>query len=135
MADARDYVLAIENNKPVAAQIATDTANSKIRDSHVNQNTHKPLELRSSQIALIDVVQSLGEYINAEDPKIRGRAISYLTAVITALPPNYLTRQQVQVLSQFLCDRIEDGGALEGLAKLQGMDKFTNDMVQAVVRA
>lgn len=33
MADARDYVLAIENNKPVAAQIATDTANSKIRGS------------------------------------------------------------------------------------------------------
>lgn len=29
MADARDYVLAIENNKPAALQIATETASSK----------------------------------------------------------------------------------------------------------
>lgn len=86
-------------------------------------------------MTLIDVVQSLGEYINDEDPKIRARAVSYLTAIVAALPPDYLTRQQIQVLSQFLCDRIEDGGAIEGLSKLQGLDRFTGVMAQGVVRA
>jgi DNA repair/transcription protein MET18/MMS19 len=84
---------------------------------------------------LIELVQSLSEYINDEDEKIRARAVSYLVAVISNLPPKYLSRQQVQVICQFLCDRIEDGGALEGLSKLQSLDRFTSEMAQSVVRA
>ncbi|EXJ88711.1 hypothetical protein A1O1_05643 [Capronia coronata CBS 617.96] len=119
LSDARDYVLAVESNKHEAAQIAKATAQ----------------KLESRQITLIDVVQSLGEYINDGDDKIRTRAISYLVAVISSLPAKFLSRQQIQVLCQFLCDRIEDGGALDGLAKLQSLDRFTNDMAQMVVRA
>lgn len=93
------------------------------------------LELQSRENTLLDVVQSLGEYINDEDSRIRGRAVSYLTAVLSALPSKVLTRQQVDVLCQFFCDRIEDGGAIEGLTKLQSLDRFTNEMVQTVMRA
>lgn len=136
MADARDYVLAVENNKAVAAQIATDTAESKGSEHHEVENaTNLSTELRNRQVTLIDVVQSVGEYINDEDSKIRARAVSYLTAIIGALPANYLTRQQIQVLNQFLCDRIEDGGAIEGLTKLQSLERFNNEMAQVVVRA
>jgi DNA repair/transcription protein MET18/MMS19 len=92
-------------------------------------------ELQNRQTTLIDVVKSLGEYINDGDEKSRSKAISYLTAVLSDLPPNYLTRQQIQVLCQFYCDRIEDGGAIEGLSKLQSLERFTNDMAQVVVRA
>lgn len=81
------------------------------------------------------MVQSLGEYINDEDEKIRARAVSYLVAIISALPPKFLTRQQIDVLCQFFCARIEDGGALEGLSKLQSLDRFTAEMGQTVVRA
>jgi DNA repair/transcription protein MET18/MMS19 len=84
---------------------------------------------------LIELVQSLGEYINDEDEKIRARAVSYLVAVISALPPKFLSRQQIEVLCQFLCDRIEDGGAIEGLSNLQSLDRFTTSMAQTVVRA
>jgi DNA repair/transcription protein MET18/MMS19 len=84
---------------------------------------------------LIEVVQSLGEYINDEDEKIRARAVSYLVAIISFLPPKFLSRQQAQVLCQFLCDRIEDGGAVDGLGKLQSLDRFTSEMAQTVVRA
>jgi DNA repair/transcription protein MET18/MMS19 len=92
-------------------------------------------ELQNRRTTLIDVVKSLGEYINDGDEKTRSKAISYLTAVLSDLPPNYLTRQQIQVLNQFYCDRIEDAGAIEGLLKLQSLDRFTNDMAQIVVRA
>jgi DNA repair/transcription protein MET18/MMS19 len=92
-------------------------------------------ELQNRRTTLIEVVQSLGEYINDEDEKIRSKAISYLTAVLSSLPENYLTRQQIQVLCQFFCDRIEDGGATEGLSKLQSLERFNNDLAQIVVRA
>jgi DNA repair/transcription protein MET18/MMS19 len=84
---------------------------------------------------LIEVVQSLGEYINDEDGKIRDRAVGYLTAVISCLPPTFLSRHQIDVLCDFLCARIEDGGAIEGLTRLQSLDKFTNTMTQTVVKA
>ncbi|RMZ78055.1 hypothetical protein DV737_g4053, partial [Chaetothyriales sp. CBS 132003] len=117
--DTRDYVLAVESNREEATQIAGRTAQ----------------RLERREATLIEVVQSLSEYINDEDAKIRGRAISYLTAIITALPPSYLTRQQIDVLCNFLCARIEDGHAVEGLSHLQGFDRFTTAMAQTVVKA
>lgn len=81
------------------------------------------------------MVQSLGEYINDEDPIIRGKAVSYLTAVIKALPPKSLSRQQIQVLTTFFCDRIEDGGAVAGLETLQSLDRFNKDLAEMVARA
>ena len=86
-------------------------------------------------MTLIAVVQSLGEYINEESAIIRSKAIRYLSEVIGALSPNFLTRQQIQVLDQFLCDRIEDGGAVGGLSKLSVLGRFTNDMAVVTFRA
>ncbi|KAK6380376.1 hypothetical protein LTS17_005566 [Exophiala oligosperma] len=119
LSDARDYVLAVEHNKQEAAEIAKSAAQ----------------KLESRQTTLIEVVQSLGEYINDDDEKIRGRAVSFLVAVISSLPPKYLSRQQILVLCKFLCDRIEDGGAVNGLSQLRSLDRFTNDMAQTVMRA
>ncbi|KAK7890024.1 hypothetical protein LTR67_008489 [Exophiala xenobiotica] len=119
LSDTRNYVLAVENSKQEAAEIAKSAAQ----------------KLENRQTTLIEVVQSLGEYINDEDEKIRARAVSYLVAIISFLPPKFLSRQQAQVLCQFLCDRIEDGGAVDGLAKLQSLDRFTSEMAQTVVRA
>ena len=84
---------------------------------------------------MIEVVQSLGEYINDEDPILRGKAVSYLTAVIRALSPKYLSRQQIQVLTTFFCDRIEDGGAVAGLDTLQGLDRFNKELAVEVAQA
>ncbi|OAL18339.1 hypothetical protein AYO22_10755 [Fonsecaea multimorphosa] len=134
--DTRNYVLAIENNKQEAAEIAKSVAQSKSANASIGvvHGTNSS-ELESRQTTLIEVVQSLGEYINDDDEKIRARAVSYLVAVISALPPKYLSRQQIQVLCQFFCDRIQDGGAIEGLSRLQGLERFTSEMAQTVVRA
>lgn len=86
-------------------------------------------------MTLVEIVQSLGDYINDEDPLLRGKAVSYLTAVIKALPSKFLTRQQVQVLTTFFCDRIEDGGAVAGLETLQKSDRFTKSMAAELAMA
>lgn len=93
------------------------------------------IDVESKKTSLIDVVQSLGEYINDEDPILRGKAVSYLTAVIKALSPKFLSRQQIQVLTTFFCDRIEDGGAVAGLDTLQRLDRFYKDLADMVARS
>lgn len=91
--------------------------------------------MENKKITLIDIVQQLGEYINDEDPVIRGKAVSFLTAVIKALPPRFLSRQQIQVLTTFFGDRIEDGGAVTGLEHLQGLDRFSNELATETAQA
>lgn len=98
-------------------------------------NSTPILELENKETTLIEVVQSLGEYINDEDAVIRGKAVSYLTAVLKALPQKFLSRQQIQVLTTFYCNRVEDGGAITGLDTLQSLDRFNKDMAMDTVRA
>ena len=93
----------------------------------------KELELR--QLSLIDVVESLGDFINEEDATIRSKAVTYLSQIIGALAPSYLSRQQVLVLCEFLCERIEDGGAVEGLRTLQSATRFNKEMAAMTFRA
>lgn len=92
-------------------------------------------DIENKKTTLIDVVQSLGEYINDEDPILRGKAVSYLTAVIKALPTRFLSRQQIQVLTTFFCDRIEDGGAVAGLETLQKLERFHRELAEEVAGA
>lgn len=93
------------------------------------------IELETKQKTLIDVVESLSDYINDEDATIRAKAVQYLSSVIGAVPSNLLTIQQVQVLCQFLCDRIEDGGAVGGLRKLSSLRRFNKEMAKMTTRA
>ncbi|KAL8671624.1 MAG: hypothetical protein Q9168_003875 [Polycauliona sp. 1 TL-2023] len=119
MSDVQRYLLKVDDDKDGAQLVAEETAHS----------------LESKTKSLIDVVQSLGEYINDEDASIRSKAVTYLAQVIGALPSTTLSRQQVQVLCQFLCDRIEDGGAVGGLRKLQGLGRFNKEMAIMTFRA
>ncbi|KAI4289605.1 MAG: hypothetical protein L6R35_001139 [Caloplaca aegaea] len=119
MSDVQQYLLKTDSDKTGAGQVAKRTAE----------------KLGSKEVSLIEVVESLGEYINDEDSSIRSKAVTYLSQVISALPDATLSRQQVQVLCQFLCDRIEDGGALGGLRKLQSLGRFTQEMVILTFRA
>lgn len=139
MSELQTFLLAVDHNKQEAIQIAEQTARSKLLGAWViNTNrlaTNNALELEAKQTNLIDVVQSLSEYINDEDGIIRGKAVSYLTAVIKALPPKFLSRQQIQVLASFYCDRIEDGGAIAGLDKLQSLERFNKEVAKVTLRA
>lgn len=93
------------------------------------------IDVESKKTTLIELVQQLGEYINDEDPILRGKAVSFLTSVIKALSPKYLSRQQIQVLTTFFCDRIEDGGAIAGLDTLQRLDRFTKELATETAQA
>jgi DNA repair/transcription protein MET18/MMS19 len=102
---------------------------------HPEWKANQHVELESKKTTLIEVVQSLGEYINEEDATIRARTIAYLSEIIGQLSPTFLSRQQTQILCQFLCARIEDGGAVGGLRKLQGLGRFNTELAVTTFRA
>ncbi|KAI5295599.1 hypothetical protein KEM52_000871 [Ascosphaera acerosa] len=87
-----------------------------------------------SNTTLVDEVASLGTYINDEDALVRGKAVTYLTRVIESLPDDFLTRQQIDVLRIFYCDRLQDGGAVAGLSRLQGLRRCTGEMAASMAR-
>lgn len=97
--------------------------------------THHCPGLESKQSTLVEVVQSLREYIEDEDATIRSRTVGYLSQVIGELPPTFLPRQQIEVLCQFFCGTIEDDGAVGGLQKLQYLSRFNKEMVAMTFRA
>ncbi|KAL5001653.1 RNAPII transcription regulator C-terminal-domain-containing protein [Aspergillus recurvatus] len=119
MSALQTFMLVVDHDKQEARQIAERIAQ----------------DVESKKTTLVEIVQSLGEYVNDEDPLLRGKAVSYLSAVIKALPPKFLTRQQVQVLTTFFCDRIEDAGAIAGLETLQKLDRFTKEMAEELATA
>ena len=135
MSDISSYLLVFDDDRTRAEGFAQQTARSTLPFTSCDTQKLSCAELESKQTTLIEVVQSLGEYINDEDHVTRAKAVQYLSSVIGAVPSNFLSIQQVQVLCQFLCDRIEDGGAVGGLHKLSNLRKFTRDMAQMTTRA
>ncbi|KAJ6006730.1 hypothetical protein N7451_004674 [Penicillium sp. IBT 35674x] len=119
MSALQTFMLVVDNDKDEAKSIAASVAQ----------------DLENKKTTLIDIVRQLGEYINDEDPILRGKAISFLTAVIKALPPRFLSRQQIQVLTTFFGDRIEDGGAVAGLDRLQGLERFNKELAIETAQA
>ena len=102
---------------------------------HIACSTLTLTELESKEVTLIETVESVGPYLQDEDAVLRSKALAYLAQVIESLQPTFLTRQQISVLCDFFCDRIEDGGAIRGISSLQGLARFNKDMAITVFRA
>ena len=134
MSAVQRYLLAVDDDRERANSIARDTAKGvgPFR-CHRLSLIFKALETKKT--TLIEVVRTLGDYIVDEDSTRRTKVIEYLTQVIADLPPRHLSRQQTQVLCQFLCDRIEDGGAIGGLKSLQASERYNGEMATLTFRA
>ncbi|KAI9702073.1 MAG: hypothetical protein M1836_001417 [Candelina mexicana] len=122
MSEVQAYLLYIGNNDGEAQSIARRAAK----------------RLETKDLKLLDLVQSLGEYLTEDDITIRANAIAFLAAILAALPSKFLSRQQTQVLCTFFCDRLADEGgglksAARGLLELQRSGRF--DQVAAVQTA
>lgn len=133
--NARDYVLAADSNEAEAAQIALSTAQGTCITHTRTIQILTRAALESKQLNLIQVVESVGEYINHEDATIRSKAVRYLSASLAALPADFLSRQQLMVLAEFFSARMQDGSCLGALVHLQGLKRFNNEMAVITVKA
>ena len=134
MLDVRDFVHTVDVDKSEAENIARRSASGMFRRS-LSLQILNTLELELRRVSLVEVIESLGEYVKSEDVTVRSRAILYLSQVLAALPQDFLTKQQLAVISEFLCDRISDGGALVGLRTLQRLPRFNEELAVLTFRA
>ncbi|KAF2435629.1 ARM repeat-containing protein [Tothia fuscella] len=90
MSDVQLYLLEVDRNKQEATAIAINSAK----------------KLANKQLKLLDLIQSLAEYLNNDEGPIRGKTMSYLAEVLQAVPPKLLSGQQRNLLCDFLLSRI-----------------------------
>lgn len=137
MADLNEFMLLAETDRNAALGVAGQSAKRMDTSSHCNLRiaNSSPTGLVAKDTTLTDLVQTLGPYISDEDAIVRGKAVSFLTAVIKELPETFLSRQQVHVLTEFFCSRLQDGGSITGLDRLQSLPGFNDEMAASVARA
>jgi hypothetical protein len=105
--------------------------------------------IQNKGLKLLEFVTILGDYLTHEEPKKRKNgnytdirliiALGCLSGILASLPPRTLNRQEVDVMTTFYCDRMEDEIStkenLEGLATLQDMPGFGNEEAAKVCDA
>ncbi|KAI9652551.1 MAG: hypothetical protein M1829_001511 [Trizodia sp. TS-e1964] len=120
MTDPQLFLLNIDTNPLEAYNVANVTAK----------------RLERKEMRLIDLIESLGEYLTDEDTTVRSKAIQYLSAVLPRLSHKFLSKQQASILCQFLCNRLEDESGLketaQGLVALQKTSCLTKHDAQLV---
>lgn len=99
---------------------------------------------------MLEFARILGEYLTHEEPKTRKAgnlnvglancaAMGCLSGVIASLPPKTMNMQEVDVLTTFYCDRMEDEIAtteiIDGISILQRMSGFGDEEVAKVCDA
>jgi hypothetical protein len=113
MSDVQLYLFEYDKNKKEATRIAEDSAKSinPDRPHAASAFANHGVELERKELKLLDLIQSLGEYLNHEEAPLRGKgtclcipnsqrrtnrcvAMSYVAEVLQAIPPKVLTGQQ-----------------------------------------
>ncbi|GAB7365146.1 hypothetical protein MBLNU230_g6234t1 [Neophaeotheca triangularis] len=98
------------------------------------QSAHK---LDSKELKLIDLITTIGEYINSEDAKIRTKTVTYLAEVLELV--RALSNQQRRLLCDFILGRLEGdtegiGSSARALIALESHGKWDRETAQKVMR-
>lgn len=72
--------------------------------------------IESDQARLVDLVQLLGDYLTEDEGEIRAKATLCLASTLCQLSSDKLTKQQINVIVSFLCDRVQDEDCLKEVA-------------------
>ncbi|KAF9221464.1 ARM repeat-containing protein [Gyrodon lividus] len=106
------------------------------RDTEIDQLVAGIL---SSQVALLDIVKALGEYLTSAEDALRTKGVRLLSLVIEQCPKDRLHRQAVRVLTTFYCSKLEDTGtitpALKGLSHLVSFSSLSSNEVSDILSA
>ena len=78
MSDIQIYLLEFDKNKKEASRIA-EQSSTRTWNHSTSQKTSlkREIGLQNNQLKLVELIESLGEYINNEEPTIRAKGIPY----------------------------------------------------------
>ena len=78
MSDIQIYLLEFDKNKKEASRIAEQSSTRTWNHSAPQKTSLKRgIGLQNNQLKLVELIESLGEYINNEEPTIRAKGMSY----------------------------------------------------------
>ncbi|KIW07731.1 uncharacterized protein PV09_01661 [Verruconis gallopava] len=122
MSDVQLYLIEAEKDKKEASRIASVTAH----------------RLEAKELKLLDLIESIGEYLNNDDAAIRAKTLSYLAEILQFMPPKVLSVQQRNLLSEFILSRISNdassiGSCAKALLALEELGRWDQDMVAKVL--
>ncbi|KAK9371155.1 Dos2-interacting transcription regulator of RNA-Pol-II-domain-containing protein [Lipomyces kononenkoae] len=116
--------------------VSLDTTSAADADA-IAKNIAKDIELDRTR--LIEFIESLGKYLTDDDTGIRVKALSCVAAVLSNLPTGKLNSRQIAMLSEFLCDRLEDEEGLNeagsGLLALIKMKQISTSSIKSIADA
>ncbi|KAI9657606.1 MAG: hypothetical protein M1821_002782 [Bathelium mastoideum] len=121
MSEIELYLLEYDNHKDEASRIAGQAAT----------------RLENKDLKLVSLIELLGEYLNNDDASIRTKTIFFLADVLSVLPVRAFSRQQRNLLCDFVLSRIaDDPEAIEpltrSLAALESMGKWEDERASQV---
>lgn len=97
-------------------------------------------KLEQKQISLLELVDSLNEYINNEDASLRSHTIGYLADILDQLPNKVLSLQHRALLTSFVLSRIQDDSeaiapSARALMALERLGKWTSETAKEIITA
>ncbi|KAF4553608.1 Dos2-interacting transcription regulator of RNA-Pol-II-like protein [Elsinoe fawcettii] len=122
MSDIQLYLVEAGKNKDEARKIAQETA----------------AKLERKEIQLLALIESIGEYINNEDPTLRTNSIAFLADTLDSLSSRVLSLQQRLLLTEFILSRMEDDSdgtpaCARALTALEKLGKWDAETVKKIV--
>lgn len=66
------------------------------------------LDIKERKISLLNIVTYLGEFLTSEDVSQREHGVHTLSIILTKLPKDFLTEDELQPITLFYCDRLKD---------------------------
>ncbi|XP_015111644.1 MMS19 nucleotide excision repair protein homolog [Diachasma alloeum] len=65
-------------------------------------------DILAGSTKLCDVVEQLGEFLTSTDISLRENGVRSLSTIIQKLPQDFLSPQELELLTSFYCDRLKD---------------------------
>ncbi|KAK8254760.1 MMS19 nucleotide excision repair protein-like protein [Phyllosticta capitalensis] len=123
MSDIQLYLFEHGKNKDEAQRIAAQSAE----------------RLESKKLKLLELIESLGEYLNSDDGATRAKAMAYLADVLSVTSPRVFTRQHRGLLCDFILSRVADdrevlSGCARALVALEERGAWENERVATVLK-
>lgn len=84
MSDVQLYLISPDARKEEGARIASHTAQSKYLQLLILDLNLRGIGLQSKDLKLVALIESLGEYLNNDDAKIRAKSAHHSTSIHSA---------------------------------------------------
>ncbi|KAK3603029.1 hypothetical protein CHS0354_037777 [Potamilus streckersoni] len=123
----------------MAAPLFKNAVTNFVNDHKDSASTEVANGILKKEQTLLELVESLGEYLTSTETSTRARATRLLADVLSQLPFNLLSTKEAEVLTAFFCEKLQDHHSiqppsLKGLVYLSNAMHLSNGCAETICR-